>query len=151
MTCKLWLAYVYNPETTVMDGEKLIKELDSKPPFDPVILREASISAVNIRLQSGNSHDSNNFNNRFFIVCVLSVLVLWIRGIVMAKNKHSKNKSTTRIRLPNELIEKANHIAKVYDISLQDAIDRAVDDTFYGLNQVMYSTPHFSDSTHDKH
>lgn len=62
----------------------------------------------------------------------------------MSKNKHSRSKQSTRIRLPNELIEKANHIAKIYDITLHEAIERAVDDSFYGLNQVMFSTPHFS-------
>ena len=69
----------------------------------------------------------------------------------MSKNKRSKSKQTTRIRLSNELIEKANHIAQIYDITLHDAIDRAIDDAFYGLSQIMYSTPHFGDSTHDQH
>lgn len=69
----------------------------------------------------------------------------------MSKNKHSRSKQSTRIRLPNELIEKASHIAKIYNITLHEAIERAVDDSFYGLNQVMFSTPHFGDSTHNKH
>lgn len=69
----------------------------------------------------------------------------------MSRNRKSRSKQTTRIRLSNKLIEKANHIAKIYDITLHEAIERAVDDTFYGLNQVMYSTPHFSDSTHNQH
>lgn len=40
VNCGVWLAYLYDPETTVVDGEKLLKELGNKPPFDPVALRE---------------------------------------------------------------------------------------------------------------
>ena len=40
VNCGVWLAHVYHPETTVIDGKKLLEELGSKLPFDPVALRE---------------------------------------------------------------------------------------------------------------
>ena len=65
----------------------------------------------------------------------------------MSKNRHSKSKHTTRIILPNELIEKINLRAEIYDISFHDALDLLADDAINGLGTALNLVPAFKPVT----
>ena len=59
----------------------------------------------------------------------------------------SKSKQTTRIRLSNELVEKINYIAGIYDISFHDALDLLADDAINGLGTALNLVPAFKPVT----